>query len=65
MGSSQSSQESELSEEFNWNESIETSDLNIFFDLNEPSNESSQQRDRFSDKLTSCVENCLKGKLKN
>lgn len=64
MGSSQSSQESELSEEFNWNESIETSDLNILFDLNEPSNESSQQRDRFSDKLTSCVENCLKGKLK-
>lgn len=70
MGSSQSNQESELVKEFDWNESIEASDLNILLNSENESDELAinidepiQQHDEFSDRLTSCVENCLRGKL--
>lgn len=64
MGSFHSSQESELKDLISC-ESIEESDSDLLFDFNDFGNSSSQQPDGFSEKLTSCVENCLEGRLKN
>ena len=65
MGVCQSNDENNVLEEFNWNNSIEASDFNLLFDLNEQNDEASQQNDEFSVRLTTCVENCLEGRLKD